>query len=90
MKLPIRALRDIRAFSRPASRPDWRTCKKEEARMIREYIRTKEMRKIRPIQIVEIVFNADGWNLVPVQQGCGWNLPVKVAQPKWSPGGGGC
>ncbi len=37
MNLPIRALYEIRAFSRPASRPDWRTCKSVEARMIREY-----------------------------------------------------
>ena len=31
MFLPIRALYEIRAFSRPMTRPDWRTCKKEES-----------------------------------------------------------
>ena len=30
MNLPIRALYEIRAFSRPVTRPDWRTCKKAE------------------------------------------------------------
>jgi hypothetical protein len=35
MNLPIRALYEIRAFSRPATRVDWRTCKTTEANLIK-------------------------------------------------------
>ena len=60
MNLPIRALYEISAFSRPASRPDWRTCKSVEARMIREYERRKRaeydleelMIRFRPLRLV--------------------------------------
>ena len=31
LHLPIRALHEIREFSRPLTRPDWRTCKSQEA-----------------------------------------------------------
>ena len=36
--LPIRALHEIRAFSRPLSRPDWRTCKQKEADLIWDFV----------------------------------------------------
>jgi hypothetical protein len=36
--LPLRALHDIRLFSRPLSRPDWRTCKQEESDLIWNFI----------------------------------------------------
>jgi hypothetical protein len=36
MNLPIRALYEIRAFSRPLTRVDWRTCKKTEATIIKD------------------------------------------------------
>ncbi len=36
MNLPIRALYEIRAFSRPLTRVDWRTCKKPEATIIKD------------------------------------------------------
>ena len=32
--MPIRALYEIRAFSKPMTRPDWRTCKRRETRLI--------------------------------------------------------
>lgn len=32
--LPIRALHEIREFSRPLTRPDWRKCKRDEADLI--------------------------------------------------------
>ena len=34
MFLPLRALYEIRAFSKPMTRPDWRTCKKEESDLL--------------------------------------------------------
>ena len=38
MNLPIRALYEIRAFSKPMTRVDWRTCKKNESRTIKVQI----------------------------------------------------
>jgi len=35
MNLPIRALYEIRAFSKPMTRVDWRTCKLNEIRVIK-------------------------------------------------------
>jgi hypothetical protein len=35
MNLPIRALYEIRAFSQPMTRVDWRTCKRNEIRTIK-------------------------------------------------------
>ena len=35
--LPIRALYDIRAFSRPLTRTDWRTCKQNEADILSDF-----------------------------------------------------
>jgi hypothetical protein len=40
MNLPIRALYEISAFSKPMTRPDWKTCKLSEAACIS--ISTKE------------------------------------------------
>jgi hypothetical protein len=37
MNLPIRALYEIRAFSKPCTRPDWRICKNQEATAIGSY-----------------------------------------------------
>jgi hypothetical protein len=36
MNLPIRALYEIRAFSQPLTRVDWRTCKQAEANLIKD------------------------------------------------------
>ena len=38
MELPFYALHLVREFSRPLSRPDWRTCKHEEAEIMRDYL----------------------------------------------------
>jgi len=38
MNLPIRALYEIRAFSKPMTRVDWRTCKRNEIRTIKVQI----------------------------------------------------
>jgi hypothetical protein len=38
MELPFYALHLVREFSRPLSRTDWRTCKREEAEIMRDYI----------------------------------------------------
>ena len=35
MNLPIRALYEIKAFSKPLTRVDWRTCKRHETRLLR-------------------------------------------------------
>jgi hypothetical protein len=45
MNLPIRALYEIRAFSRPATRVDWRTCKRNEARIIHIHIGLSKLGK---------------------------------------------
>lgn len=74
MNLPIRALYEIRAFSRPASRPDWRTCKSVEARMIREY----ENRK-KAAEWEELVFGFRPLRLVMQANSCVWhNVPIDV------------
>ncbi len=36
--LPLRALHEIRAFSRPLSRPDWRTCKQKESDLLWDFV----------------------------------------------------
>jgi hypothetical protein len=41
MNLPIRALYEIQAFSKPMTRVDWRTCKSAEVRIIRQHNRAK-------------------------------------------------
>jgi vacuolar-type H+-ATPase subunit B/Vma2 len=38
MNLPIRALYEIRGFSKPMTRVDWRTCKRNEIRIIKVQI----------------------------------------------------
>ena len=45
MNLPIRALYEIRAFSRPATRVDWRTCKMNEIRSIKVHISLSKLGK---------------------------------------------
>ena len=94
MNLPIRALCEIRAFSRPTSRPDWRTCKKLEADLIRE------KQRITHHDWMELVFGVQPLRLEMVRQvnRCGWPhpqyeeeiieaIPVKCVR---SAGGGGC
>jgi hypothetical protein len=82
MNLPIRALYEIRGFSRPASRPDWRTCKKREAGIIRDYERAK-----MPLQLVAV-------NYIPIH-GCWGPVPefefdMPVLYAVRERGGGGC
>ena len=36
--LPIRALYEIRSFSRPLTRPDWRTCKTKESDLLWDFV----------------------------------------------------
>ena len=36
--LPVRALFEIRALSRPLTRPDWRTCKKKESELFWDFV----------------------------------------------------
>jgi hypothetical protein len=45
MNLPIRALYEIRAFSRPMTRVDWRTCKMNEIRTIKVQISLSKLGK---------------------------------------------
>jgi hypothetical protein len=49
MNLPIRALYEIKAFSRPMTRVDWRTCKKPEATIIKDL--DDKYRKIHEMKI---------------------------------------
>jgi len=83
MNLPIRALYEIRGFSRPASRPDWRTCKKREAGIIRDNERAKIKILIQiPIRLVAV--NHGSWGPVPEMD----DIPVLFAVRER--GGGGC
>jgi vacuolar-type H+-ATPase subunit B/Vma2 len=45
MNLPIRALYEIRAFSKPMTRVDWRTCKRNEIRTIKVQISLSKLGK---------------------------------------------
>lgn len=59
--LPIRALYEIRALSRPVTRPDWRTCKKTEAEMVLEH--TTKLRQERIEMLTWIFGDANEDNL---------------------------
>ena len=63
--IPFRVLYEIREFSRPLSRPDWRTCKKAEAGLIHEHLRTQIKLElvVKPIGC--------GWNMVRKYMGEG-------------------
>jgi hypothetical protein len=93
MNLPIRALYDIRAFSRPASRPDWRTCKNAEAAIIKHHEYRKRAQELDIRQLQEL--NIRPLRLVAVVNGCGWNqeiferIPVRMAVRVRGTGGGG-
>jgi vacuolar-type H+-ATPase subunit B/Vma2 len=45
MNLPLRALYEIRAFSQPMTRVDWRTCKRNEIRTIKVQISLSKLGK---------------------------------------------
>jgi hypothetical protein len=69
MNLPIRALYEIQAFSKPVTRVDWRTCKNAEVRIIRQHNRAKLEQYERdllialrmPLRLVVV----DEWPLAP-------------------------
>ncbi len=46
--MPIRALYEIQAFSKPMTRPDWRTCKRHETRLIliRKCLKVLKLQKV--------------------------------------------
>ena len=60
--LPIRALFEIRSFSRPLTRPDWRTCKKEESDILWDFVSCIE----------------DHTDLDPLEDDPGWTLYGKM------------
>ena len=69
MNLPIRALYEIHAFSKPMTRVDWRTCKSAEVRIIRQHNRAKLEQYERDLLIALRM----PLRLVAVQEGC-WPL----------------
>jgi len=56
--LPIRALFEIRAFSRPLTRPDWRTCKEKESGILWDFVSC-----IDDQEDLEILEDDPGWTL---------------------------
>jgi hypothetical protein len=92
MNLPIRALYEIRGFARPASRPDWRTCKQPESRLIRDHERAKRVRIMRDDALLAVL--GMPLRLVLVHQNV-QNIPengerVRLAVRVRGTGGGGC
>lgn len=51
MNLPYLALYLVREFSRPVTRPDWRTCKRTEAKIIKESILQTQIRVLAQLGI---------------------------------------
>lgn len=98
MNLPLRALHDIKAFSQPLTRPDWRTCKSLESTLIKE-LDTK-YRKIHE-QIMKTAYKnftqigrcmmdeLDRWTLYGrrkiLKEPRGWSARVAIGIPTMDP-----
>ena len=60
MNLPYLALHMVREFSRPLTRPDWRTCKIHESLIINNHI--NEFRE-RHLKVIRFAGRTDAFNM---------------------------
>jgi hypothetical protein len=60
MNIPYLALYLVREFSRPLTRPDWRTCKTHESQII--YNHVHELRE-RHLRVIHFAGRADAFNM---------------------------
>jgi hypothetical protein len=88
MNLPIRALYEIQAFSKPMTRVDWRTCKSAEVRIIRQHNRAKleqyELDLLIAMRGIRLVRPQECWPLAPRGQGGGGDGLVYTVAAVWT------